>query len=116
MPSCNRLRRARHSAGGCDGCAIARWRGATPHPRSGAESGRTPCPKGSGQEEIPSIRGQGRRSGGAIPRPHTRGQGRRLGGATHAGGQGWQREELPGAGAVAAQAQEGLEELSHVEG
>ena len=40
--------------------------------------------------------------------PRTRGQGRQLGGATHARGQ--------ARGVVAAQSQEGLEELSHVEG
>ena len=34
---------------------------ATPHPRSGAEAGRTPCPKGGGQEELPHVRGQGQR-------------------------------------------------------
>ena len=34
-------------------------RGATPRPRSGAEARKTPCPKGSGQEELPHIRGQG---------------------------------------------------------
>ena len=34
-------------------------RGATPRPRSGAEAGRTPCPKGSSQEELPHVRGQG---------------------------------------------------------
>ena len=39
---------------------VLSWpRGATPHPRSGAEAGRTPCPKGSGQEELPHVRGQG---------------------------------------------------------
>ena len=27
----------------------------------GAEAGRTPCPKGSGQEELPHVRGQGQR-------------------------------------------------------
>ena len=27
--------------------------------RSEAEVGRTPCPKGSGQEELPHVRGQG---------------------------------------------------------
>ena len=36
-----------------------RPRGATPHTRSGAEAGRTPCPKGGGQEELPNVRGQG---------------------------------------------------------
>ena len=38
-----------------------RPRGATPRPRSGAEAGRTPCPKGGGQEELPHVRGQGQR-------------------------------------------------------
>ena len=52
--------------------------------------------------------------GGATPRPHARGQGHRSGGATHARGQGQQLEELPGA--LALRAQEGLEELSHIEG
>ena len=66
----------------------ARPREATPHPSSGAEAGRTPCPRGSGREELPL--------------PEARGGG---------------REELPHVqGAVAAQVQEGLDELSHVEG
>ena len=30
-----------------------------PHPRSGAEAGRTPCPKGGSQEELLHVRGQG---------------------------------------------------------
>ena len=170
--------------------------GATPRPRSGAEAGRTPCPKGGGQEELPHIRGQGQRPrvsdcdsagtaersyptskvgggdersypalevrggslGGAIPRPRSGGgrqeelprvggQGRWLGGATPrwrsgaAAGRryptplsprpraavgrsnpttearGGGREDQPHVqGAVAARAQEGLEELSHVEG
>ena len=34
-------------------------RGATPRARSGAEAGRTPCPKGGSQEELPHVRGQG---------------------------------------------------------
>ena len=33
----------------------------TPRPRSGAEAGRTPCPKGGGQEELPQVGGQGQR-------------------------------------------------------
>ena len=37
----------------CDGRALAQPRGATPRLRSGAEAGRTPCPKGGGQEELP---------------------------------------------------------------
>ena len=36
-----------------------RLRGATPHPRSGAEAGSTPCLKGGSQEELPHFRGQG---------------------------------------------------------
>ena len=60
--------------------------------------------RGGGREEIPSVRGQGRWAGGATPRPHARGQGRR------------RREQPHVQGAVAARAQEGLEELSHVEG
>ena len=47
--------------------------------------------------------------------PRARGQGQQLGGATHAQGQGWQPGRATG-GAVAEQAQEGLEKLSHVEG
>ena len=90
--------------------------------------------QGSGQEELPHVRGQWRpggdtpcpRSGAArrshlLPEargsdleepPRARGQGRQLVRATHAQGR-------PGGatrGVVAVQAQEGLEELSHVEG
>ena len=38
---------------------IAQLRGATPHPRSGAEARRTSCPRDGGQEELPNVRGQG---------------------------------------------------------
>ena len=101
-------------SGGCNGCAKAQAavtgtlkaqpRGATPRLRSGAEAGRTPCPKGSGQEELPDVRGQGKwprvpdcdstgtaeRSyptseaggGGREKIPSVRGQGRWLGGPT----------------------------------
>ena len=41
---------------GCDG-AYSVVRGATPHPRSGAEAGRTPFPRGGGQEELPHVQG-----------------------------------------------------------
>ena len=41
-----------------------RPRGATPRPRSGAEAGRTPCPRGDGQEELPRVQGQGQKPGG----------------------------------------------------
>ena len=37
---------------------IARPRGASPRPRSGAEAGRTLCPRGGSQEELPHVRGQ----------------------------------------------------------
>ena len=75
--------------------------GDTPRPRSGA-AGRShlaPEARGGDPEEPPQARGQGRQ----------------LGGATHVAGQ----SQWPGGaslGAVVAQAQEGLEELSHVEG
>ena len=68
--------------------AQERPEGATPRPRSGAaeRSHLAPEARGGDPEEPPQARGQGLRPGGA-----TR-------------------------GAVAEQAQEGLEELSHVEG
>ena len=47
--------------------------------------------------------------------PRARSQGRQLRGATHAQGQGRRPGEAT-RGVVAEQAQEGLEELSHVEG
>ena len=54
------------------------------------------------------------RGGDPEEQPRAGGQGRQLEGATHAGGQG---PQLGGAarGTVAAQAQEGLEEPSHLE-
>ena len=96
-----------------------RWLGgANLHPRSGATSERSyPTSeargrareeppgvrsRGGGQEEPPSARGQGLRPEGATPTPQVRGRG-------------W--EDQPHVqGAVAAWAQEGLEEPSHVEG
>ena len=76
---------------------IAWPRGATPHPRPGAEARRTPCPRGGSQEELPHVQGQGQwprvpgcdgagQSRGATPRlrsgggsqeelPHVQGQG-----------------------------------------
>ena len=35
--------------------------GATSSPRSGAEAGRTPCPKDGGQEELPHVQSRGQR-------------------------------------------------------
>ena len=117
-------------------------RGATPCLRSGAEAGRTPCPKGGGQEELPHIQGQGQRpkvpdcnSAGMAersypasevrgssqeelphaPKPEARGGRREEQTMPEARGDG--REDQPHIqGAMAARAQEGLEELSHVEG
>ena len=140
-----------HGAGSCDSAHSAAER-SYPTSEVGAEAGRTPCPRGGGQEELPHIRGQGRKPGG----PHARGaaakrsyptsevRGGRPGGATQrprpgaaarrtyptpeARGSGWEEQPTPEArgsgredqphvqGAVAARAQEGLEELSHTEG
>ena len=66
-PSSQWCQRVCYRAGGCDGCAKRSPRGATPHPRSGAEAARTPCPKGGGQEELPHVRGRG---GGWEEIPH----------------------------------------------
>ena len=115
-----------------------RPRGATLRPRSAAAERSYPVSEVSGccREETPHVRGQGRRPRGATQRPRpvaarrrhpeseirggdleeppgARGQGRQLGVATHARGQG----RRPGGatrGVVAAQAQEGLQELSHI--
>ena len=115
---------------------------ATPHLRSGAEAGRTPCPKGGGQDELPHVRGQGQqlrvpgcygagtaeksypspRSGVAAERRYpaneVRGGGREeLPHATTPKARGGSRKDQPQVqGAEAAWAQEGLEELSHVKG
>ena len=88
-------------------------RGVTPHPRSGAEARRTPCLKGSGQEELPHVRGQGQPP--RVPGCDGTGTAERSYPTSQARGGRW--EEPPHIqGAVAAQAQEGLAELSHVEG
>ena len=65
--------------------------------RGGQEKPPAPEAKGSDPEEPPRAQGKGRQ----------------LGGATHAGDEGW-RPGVATRGVVAAQAQEGLEELSHV--
>ena len=78
--------------------------GATPRPRSGAvaqTSYRMPEVKGGGRQELPHAGGQ-RRSREELP--HTRGQ----------GGGGEEQPQVQGA--VAARAQEGQEELLHVQG
>ena len=60
--------------------------------------------KGGGRQELPQVQGQGRRPGGTTrrPIPETRGGG--------------QEDQPHVQRAVAAQVQEGLEKLSHVEG
>ena len=84
---------------------------------------------GGSQEELPHVRGQGRsgaaaewsypvsevRGLGPEDLPHTRGQGPQPGGATPHLSPG-QEDQPHVQGAVAARVQEGLEELSHVEG
>ena len=88
-------------------------RGATPHPRSGAEAGRTPCSRGSRQEELPNVRGQGQRprvpgcNGAEMAEKSYPMSQVRSGG----------REEQPHVqGAVAVWESEGLKELFHVQG
>ena len=56
--------------------AQERPRGATPHPRSGAEaetSYPTPEVRGRGRDKLPHARGQGRQPRGAIPCPRSGG-------------------------------------------
>ena len=60
--------------GGCDQ-HTKRGREETPHPRSGAEAGRTPCPKGGSQEELPHVRGQVQRP--RVPDCHGAGMAKR---------------------------------------
>ena len=77
-----------------------RPRGVTPRPRSGAAAETARLPRHRILWEEPLC---------------AQGQGWQLGGATHARGQG----QLPGGatrGVVAVQAQESLEELSHIQG
>ena len=103
-----------------------RQNGDTPRLRSGATAKRSyPTSKvRGGREETPCIRGQG---GGQEELPRIRGQcGREETPRVRGQGGGWEEPPTPEAlapppggatrGAVAAQEQEGLEELSHVEG
>ena len=69
---------------------------------------------GDGQEELPHIRGQRQGKRGATPRPRTGATARRSYRMPEARGS--SREEQPHIqGALAVLAQEGLEELSHVQ-
>ena len=74
------------------------------HPRSGAETGRTPCPKGGGQEGLPHVQGQGQwprvpdcdgagTAKRSYPASKVRGACREE--IPSVQGQGWRREELP---------------------
>ena len=104
-----------------------RPRGVSPCPRSGAaaesarlrrhRNGREELPKSevrsSGWEELPHVRGQGWRRE-ELPKSEVRGGGREE--LSRVRGQGRRREDQPHVqGAVAARAQEGLENLSHIE-
>ena len=77
------------------------------------EAERTPCLKGGGQEELPHVRGQGQWP--RVPDCNGAGTAERSYPASEARG-GGQEEQPHVQGAVAARAQEGLEELSHIEG
>ena len=88
-------------------------RGATPCLRSGAEAGRTPCPNGGGQEELPHVRRQGQRP--RMPGCDSTGTAERSYPTSEVRGGG--REELPHVqGAEAVLAQKGLAELFHIQG
>ena len=93
----------------------------------GAEARRTSCPRGGGQEELAQVRGQGQRPGRAIPYPRSgvaaksarlrQSRSSRERSYPTPEARGGSQEELPHIqGAMAAQAQEGLEELIHVQG
>ena len=73
----------------------------------------TPCPKGSGQKELPHVRGQGQQP--RVPDCEGAGTAERIHPAPKARGGSWE-EQSHVQGAVAVRVQEGLEELSHVEG
>ena len=90
---CKWLRRPAHSA----------WLRGVPHVRGQGQRPRVPGCNGAGTAERSHPTSQ-IRGGGREEPPRARGQGRRLGRSTHV------------QGVVAALAQEGLEELSHVEG
>ena len=89
------------------------------------EARRTPCLKGSGQDELPHVRGQGQKPGvphaqravakGVTPHPRSGAAAGRSNPTPEARGSS-QEDQSRAQGAVAAWAQEGLEELSHVEG
>ena len=65
----------------------------------GAEARRTPCPTGSGQEELPHVRGQGQRP--RVPGYGGSGMAERSYSNSEARGGGWE-EQLHIQGAVAS--------------
>ena len=69
----------------------------------------------NGQEELPRVRGQGQQPRGATPCPMAGAAARKSNPMPEARGGVWE-EHLHVQGAVAAWAQEGLEELFHVQG
>ena len=106
-----------------DPMSKGQWpRGATPRPRSGAVAGRAPCLRGSGQEELLHVQGQGRQprvtscdsTGAANPRPRSRAAADRSYPSSEVR-DGGQEEQSHIQGAVAVWVQEGLEELLHVQ-
>ena len=91
-------------------------RGVTPRPRSGAaaESARLRWRR-NGLEELPHVQGQGQQPGGTTLRLRSGSAARRTYPTQEARGRGWE-EQSHLQGAVAVCAQEGLEELFHVQG
>ena len=95
-----------------------RWpRGVTPHLRSGAAAESTRLRRRrNGREELPRVRGQGQRLGGDTPSPKPK--------ARAAGRRSYPTALSPRPGAATrgvtrsrgCAVQEGLEELSHIEG
>ena len=100
--------------------AQERPRGATPRPRSGDTAERRyPASEVRGGDErsypVSEVRSGGREE---LPHaPHARGRGGGWEEQPHAQGQGqWREDQTHVQGAVAVWAQDGLEELSHIEG
>ena len=77
------------------------------------EAGRTACPRGGSQEELPHVRGQGQWP--RVPGCDGSGTAERSYPTSKVRG-GGQEEQPHLQGAVASRAQEGLEELFHVQG
>ena len=93
-----------------------RPRGVTPRLRSGAAAESTTLRRRrNGGEELPHIRGRGGAVERRYPASEVRGSNKRSYPTPEARGSGWE-DHTHVHGAVAAGAQEGLEELSHVEG